>query len=376
MHWQVYYTFGKTIDTGSDVTACVTITEDGSARSLRGLSDFDQRHRFSVNYGYSLPWFQKSRGAAPWVLGGWTLSGTLMLAAGNPFGMLEQTVTAGIISAKGRRGLGLSNYEDYLQTDAAINQGNSGGALVNIYGQVVGINSWIASPSGGSVGLGFAIPINNAKKAIEDFITKGRSEYGWIGINMGTLQPQAAEDLKLADAHGAFVYGVYKGSPADKAGLQPGDFITRLNGSALKDSTDLLLAIGNLSPGKAAELEVLRYGEPMRLTIQVGARAEEKQLASQAGKLWPGFSVVKITDDIREQLDLGKSPAQLVIGSVEQGSPADVAGLRSGDLILKLGGRETKSLQEFYRALNDPNAREIMFTIQRQDTKLIIGLVR
>jgi len=308
-------------------------------------------------------------------------SGSLMvgdwvLAVGSPLGF-ESTVTAGIVSAIGRRSVqGAAGFTDYIQTDAAINQGNSGGALVNIYGQVVGINSWIASTSGGNIGLGFAIPINNAKRAIDDFITKGRSEYGWIGINMGGLQPQAAEDLRLGEARGAFVYGVFKGSPAEKAGLQPGDLITRVDGVALKDSSDLLLTIGNLTPGRRVELELVRSGSTQRLSLQVAARADEKQLATQSSKVWPGFSVLKITDDVRAQLNLGNSDAGLVIGAVDQGGPADVAGLKSGDLITKVGGREVRNLGDFYKALNNPGSREILFAIQRQGNSLIIGLVR
>ncbi|OHD72488.1 MAG: hypothetical protein A2V99_02595 [Spirochaetes bacterium RBG_16_67_19] len=308
-------------------------------------------------------------------------SGSLMvgdwvLAVGSPLGF-ESTVTAGIVSAIGRRSVqGAAGFTDYIQTDAAINQGNSGGALVNIYGQVVGINSWIASTSGGNIGLGFAIPINNAKRAIDDFITKGRSEYGWIGINMGGLQPQAAEDLRLGEARGAFVYGVFKGSPAEKAGLQPGDLITRVDGVALKDSSDLLLTIGNLTPGRRVELELVRAGSTQRLSLQVAARADEKQLAAQSSKVWPGFSVLKITDDVRAQLNLGNSDAGLVIGAVDQGGPADVAGLKSGDLITKVGGREVRNLGDFYKALNNPGSREVLFAIQRQGNNLIIGLVR
>ena len=308
-------------------------------------------------------------------------SGSLMvgdwvLAVGSPLGF-ESTVTAGIVSAIGRRSVqGAAGFTDYIQTDAAINQGNSGGALVNIYGQVVGINSWIASTSGGNIGLGFAIPINNAKRSIDDFITKGRSEYGWIGINMGGLQPQAAEDLRLGEARGAFVYGVFKGSPAEKAGLQPGDLITRVDGVALKDSSDLLLTIGNLTPGRRVELELVRSGSTQRLSLQVAARADEKQLATQSSKVWPGFSVLKITDDVRAQLNLGNSDAGLVIGAVDQGGPADVAGLKSGDLITKVGGREVRNLGDFYKALNNPGSREILFAIQRQGNSLIIGLVR
>ena len=308
-------------------------------------------------------------------------SGSLMvgdwvLAVGSPLGF-ESTVTAGIVSAIGRRSVqGAAGFTDYVQTDAAINQGNSGGALVNIYGQVVGINSWIASTSGGNIGLGFAIPINNAKRSIDDFITKGRSEYGWIGINMGGLQPQAADDLKLGEARGAFVYGVFKSSPAEKAGLLPGDMITKVDGKALKDSSDLLLTIGNLTPGRKVELELVRAGSARSLTLQVAARADEKQLAAQSSKVWPGFSVLKITDDVREQLNLGGSEAGLVIGAVDQSGPADVAGLKSGDLVTKVGGREVRDLGDFYKALNNPGAKEILFAIQRQGNNLIIGLVR
>ncbi len=302
--------------------------------------------------------------------------GDWVLAVGSPLGF-ESTVTAGIVSAIGRRSMGDSpGFTDYIQTDAAINQGNSGGALVNIYGQVVGINSWIASTSGGNIGLGFAIPINNAKRSIDDFITKGHSEYGWIGINMGGLQPQSADDLKLGDAHGAFVYGVFKGSPADKAGLLPGDLITKVNGESLKDSNDLMLAIGNLAPGRTVELDLLRAGSPKHLSFQVAARADQKQLAAESSKIWPGFSVLKITDDVRQQLNLGGSSAGLVIGAVDQGGPADVAGLKSGDLVLKVGGREVRNLGDFYKALNNPSGKEILFGIERQGNNLIIGMVR
>ena len=302
--------------------------------------------------------------------------GDWVLAVGSPLGF-ESTVTAGIVSAIGRRpAQAAAGFTDYIQTDAAINQGNSGGALVNIYGQVVGLNTWIASTSGGNIGLGFAIPINNAKRSIDDFITKGRSEYGWIGINMGGLQPQAGDDLKLGDARGAFVYGVFRGSPAEKAGVLPGDLITRVNGEALKDSSDLLVQIGNLTPGRTVELELIRSGAAQRLSLTIAARADEKQLASQAGKIWPGFSVIKITDDVRQQLNLGNTAAGLVIGAVDQGGPADVAGLKSGDLITKVGGKDARSLGDFYKALNNPGSKEIMFSIQRQGTSLIIGLVR
>jgi len=303
--------------------------------------------------------------------------GDWVLAVGSPLGF-DSTVTAGIVSAMGRHsmpGMDVASFTDYIQTDAAINQGNSGGALVNIYGQVVGINAWIASPSGGNVGLGFAIPINNAKKAIDDFITKGKIEYGWLGVSMGGVSPDAVTDLELGNASGAFVYGVFKGSPADKAGLLPGDFITAVDGEALKDTSDLLLRVGNLEPGRKAELDVLRYGQPLRLTVKVAAREAEQNLASRTGKLWPGFSVVPMTEDIRTQLNLAKSSGRLVIGAVEQGGFADIAGLKTGDIVRKVNGQEVRTILDFYKAFNSGKSREILFTIERQETELIIGLV-
>ncbi|UCF99421.1 MAG: Do family serine endopeptidase [Spirochaetaceae bacterium] len=303
--------------------------------------------------------------------------GDWVLAVGSPLGF-DSTVTAGIVSAIGRHtipGMEVANFTDYIQTDAAINQGNSGGALVNIYGQVVGINSWIASPSGGNVGLGFAIPINNAKKAIDDFITKGKIEYGWLGVSMGSVSTESLKDLKLQNSRGAFVYGVFKGSPADKAGVLPGDFITEVNGEALRDTSELLLRVGNLEPGKKADLSIIRYGQSLRLTVKIAARESEQNLAARSGKLWPGFSVVPLTEDIRTQLSLNKSSGRLVIGAVEQGGFADIAGLKTGDIVRKVNGQEVSTVLDFYKAFNSTKSREILFAIKRQDTELVIGLV-
>jgi S1-C subfamily serine protease len=271
-------------------------------------------------------------------------------------------------------GMGVASFTDYIQTDAAINQGNSGGALVDIYGQVVGINAWIASPSGGNVGLGFAIPINNAKKSIDDFINKGKIEYGWLGVSMGVVSPEVVKDLKLESPRGAFVYGVFKGSPADKAGVLPGDFITEVNREMLRDTSDLLLRIGNLEPGQKAELTLVRYGQPEHLTVKIAARDAEP--GTNSGKLWPGFSVVPLTDDIRSQLNLSKNSGNLVIAAVEQGGVADIAGLKSGDILRKVNGQTVNTILEFYKSFNSSKSREIMFAVERQDTELIIGLVR
>ncbi len=179
--------------------------------------------------------------------------GDIVLAVGNPLGF-ESTVTMGIVSALGRHGP--AAYTDYIQTDAAINQGNSGGALVNIKGQVVGINTWIAAPSGGNVGLGFAIPIDNAVPAIGQFITRGHVEYGWLGAQIADIQnsatyPGFASDLKVQGVDGALMLNVYKSSPAARAGLLPGDYITKVDGATVLSADDLTQKVGSLDPGKS-----------------------------------------------------------------------------------------------------------------------------
>jgi serine protease Do len=303
-------------------------------------------------------------------------AGDLVLAVGSPLGF-ESSVTSGIVSAVGRHSLpgsGIGGFTDYIQTDAAINQGNSGGALVNIFGQVIGLNTWIASPSGGSIGLGFAIPVNNARRAIDDFITKGKSEYGWLGITMGGLSSQAAEDLSLKEASGAFVYGVFKNSPAFKGKILPGDVITGINGIGIEDSSDLLLQVSSLEPGTRAIFDILRYGQPIRIEVKIAVRNDDP-MADQ-GRLWPGFSVAPVNDALRQQFDLDPQAGALIIGSVDEGSPADIAGLKRGDLIRSVNGQEVNSLLEFYQNFNDSKSREILFSINRQDTELIIGLVR
>jgi serine protease Do len=303
--------------------------------------------------------------------------GDIVFAVGNPLGF-ESTVTMGIVSAVGRRtdpSMGVGSFTDYIQTDAAINQGNSGGPLVDIYGRVVGLNTWISSPSGGSVGLGFTIPINNAKSAIEDFITKGKVEYGWLGVSMGDIPDEFRSDLTVGERDGAFIYSVYKDSPADKAGILPGDFVYRINGEPVEDSTHFLFTVANLPFNKPATFDLMRVGKDVSLTVRIEKRKDDSELQNQAAKLWPGFSVVKINEDIQKQLDLPRRMGDLVIANVEEGSPAAVAGLRTGDIVLDINGTQVKNLMSFYRTLDDRQKKERVFRIYRQGTELIIGLV-
>jgi serine protease Do len=305
--------------------------------------------------------------------------GDLVLAVGNPLGF-ESTVTMGMVSALGRRGPQgqTSSYTDYIQTDAAINQGNSGGALVNIDGQVVGINTWIAAPSGGSVGLGFAIPINNAKSAIEQFIAKGRVQYGWLGALIGDIQdestyPQLAKDMKLDGIKGAFILDLYKGSPADRAGLRPGDYVTAVGSTAIVDANQLTQVIGSMEAGKTSSMSIIRFGEQKTLSVKVGER-DAKDTVAQGKNLWPGMTVVNIDDQIRQEARIPRGVRGVVVGSlVNQDTPASIAGFRPGDVITAVNGKPVRNMMDFYRALNE-GGTNASFKIVRDGTEITVGL--
>ena len=304
--------------------------------------------------------------------------GDIVFAVGNPMGF-SSTVTSGIVSAVGRKplpGSGVAIFTDYIQTDTAINQGNSGGPLADIYGRVIGINTWISSPSGGSVGLGFTIPINNAKQAIEDFITKGKVEYGWLGVNIIDLTEEVKNDLGIGDTKGSFVHNVYKGSPADRAGIQPGDYIIAVNGNRIEDTNDFLFVVADLKPGDRYDFELIRNGGKQKLFVRIAERGEEQDLAQQAKRLWPGMFVLRITEDIEKQLDLPKKKGELVVARVDKDTPAAVAGIRPGDIIIKVNGEEVENLRGFYSALNASSGRTVLFRIYRQGQELTVGIDR
>jgi serine protease DegQ len=197
--------------------------------------------------------------------------GDIVLAVGNPFGVGE-TVTMGIISGLKRNHLGLNTFENFIQTDAAINPGNSGGALVDTDGNLIGINSAIYSPNGGSLGIGFAIPVSTAKKIMEQIIQTGSVTRGWIGVAVQDLTPELAESFKLGNTEGVLISEVVRGGPADKAGVKPGDILTMVDNKPLADSNAMLEAIASLPPGKAAMLKLLRNGAEVVVQVKIGKR--------------------------------------------------------------------------------------------------------
>jgi len=297
--------------------------------------------------------------------------GDWAIAIGNPLGQqFAFSVTLGIISAVERTGGPGNTINDYIQTDAPINQGNSGGPLVNIRGEVIGINTWIASNAsgGGNVGLGFAIPINNTKRSIDEFIQTGAISYGWLGVSLLEPNRETIVDLGLEDKRGALASQVFLGSPADRGGIRPGDFITHVNGREARGSTQLQMLVGELRPGDRATFTVIRDRAVMEIQVRIEARTD--QAASDRKNLWPGVTVVPLTDQLRESLELPRNTRGLVAAGVESGSPADIVGLRQGDRILSINGVNVSDVASFFRVLRERAGNQLWFGIQRGDSTL------
>ncbi len=288
-------------------------------------------------------------------------TGDICLAMGAPLGY-SQSVTQGIVSATGRSGTQIGNMNDFIQTDAAINQGNSGGPLVNIYGEVIGINTWIASSSGGSVGLGFAMPINSVKKAIDDFISKGKITYGWLGISLLELPESHLEELGLKNQKGAFASQVFMDSPAAKGGMQAGDFIIELNGKTIKGQSELMREVGYLPANKDAVFKVIRAGKTLTLTVKIEERGEKS--GADNSKLWPGFMVSPLTDEIKKELEITDSNVKgVAVSNVMEKSPAAALRIQNGDVITAVNDKKVRNLKEFYEALDLTNTKEIWFDV-------------
>jgi serine protease Do len=288
-------------------------------------------------------------------------TGDICLAMGAPLGY-SQSVTQGIISATGRSGAGVGNMNDFFQTDAAINQGNSGGPLVNIYGEVIGINTWIASQSGGSQGLGFALPVNSVKKAIDDFISKGKISYGWLGVSLVDISNEYKDALNVSGKNGAFASQVFLNSPAFKGGIQAGDFIIRLNGKDVKSVNELVREVGYLPANQTASFTAIRGGKQVDLSVKIEERS--KDVASDNSKLWPGFIATPLTDEVRKEINLtDKSVKGIAVTNILEKSPAASLRLQNGDIITAVNDKKITSVSEFYAALDATGNKEIWFDI-------------
>src|SRR6056297_1455481 len=303
-----------------------------------------------------------------------TQVGDWVLAVGSPFGFVS-SVTAGIVSAKGRSGP-QGNISDFIQTDAAINRGNSGGALVNIHGEVVGINTWIAAPTGGSVGLGFSIPINNAKKTIDDFITKGKVEYGWLGVTVGDVNQELAEELGIEETKGAFIHNVYIDSPADKGGIRPGDFITQINGEDVSSRDEVVRKVGDLEAGDTATFEINRFGNTRTVNVKIGERKDSEEILSNQKKLWPGMIVVPLNEEVREQLELDDSQNGVLVANVDRGTKTYIGGIRNYDVVTAVNEEKIETIEDFYQLIGDKSIDEFKISYLREGEKYFTGIER
>jgi serine protease Do len=277
--------------------------------------------------------------------------GDWVIAVGSPFG-LQATVTAGIISAKARQ-IGAGPFDDFLQTDAAINPGNSGGPLVNMQGEVVGINTAIVA--GGS-GIGFAIPSNMARKIYTEIQAKGRVARGWLGVSIQPLTAELARSFGVKDTKGVLVSDVIAGSPAAGAGLQPGDVVLEFDGKPMEAPGDLQRAVGLASPGDTARVKVWRDQAERTVQIKIGEAPEERE-ARAPGRRAPrptalGLDVRPLTPEMARQLNLGSTDGVVVV-QVQDGSPAEEAGVQRGDVIREINRKPVRSLADYERLTSD-----------------------
>ncbi len=310
--------------------------------------------------------------------------GDWVLAIGNPFG-LGGSVTAGIVSARGRN-IDQGPYDNFIQTDAAINKGNSGGPLFNMDGEVVGINTAIYSPSGGSIGIGFSIPSNMAKNVVAQLRDFGKARRGWLGVRIQQVSPDLAESVGLKEASGAMVAGVNDDGPADKAKLKSGDIILKFNDQAVKEMRSLPLIVAQTEIGKEVPVTIWRDGKEVSLKVRVGELPEDQKVAAASEKKAPGkateltglgVKLAELTDELRGKFQIGADQKGVVITEVEAGTPAAERGLKAGDVIVEVAQEEVKTpgdVAERIEKARKANRKSILMLVQSGDSPRFIPL--
>ena len=298
--------------------------------------------------------------------------GEWVVAIGNPFG-LDSTVTSGIVSAKGRH-IGQGPYDNFIQTDASINPGNSGGPLINLRGEIVGINTAIFSRTGGNMGIGFAIPINLVKELLPQLRGKGKVTRGFLGVLIQKVTPEIADSLALEKAQGALVANVSKDGPADKAGVKVGDVIVEFDGKEVKDSGDLPIIVARTQVDKKVRMKVVRDKKEMVLGVAVGELKDEEVVAAAPEKGELGLTVQRLTPPMAESLGLEKSDG-VVVSAVEPGSAADDAGIRRGDVLMEIDRRPVRNLDEYRKMVAAiKKGRGVLFLVRRGESTLFLAL--
>jgi serine protease Do len=299
--------------------------------------------------------------------------GEWVMAIGNPFG-LDGTVTSGIVSAKGRHNITQGPYDNFIQTDASINPGNSGGPLINLRGEVIGINTAIFSRSGGNIGIGFAIPINLVKELLPQLRGKGKVTRGYLGVLIQKVTPEIAESLGMDKGYGALVANVSKEGPAEKAGVKVGDVIVEFDGQPVKDSGDLPIIVARTAVDKKVRMKVLRDKKEIVLNVAIGELKDQEVVASAPEKGELGLTVQRLTPQMAESLGLEKSEG-VVVTAVEPGSAAEEAGIRRGDVILEVDRRTVRNLEEYKKAIAGvAKGRGVLFLVRRGESTLFLAL--
>lgn len=307
-------------------------------------------------------------------------AGEMVMAVGSPFG-LSQSVTTGIVSAVGRANVGITDYEDFIQTDAAINPGNSGGALINMRGQLVGVNTAIFSRTGGYQGIGFAVPAKIAKQVMDSLVKTGKVVRGWLGVSVQDVTPELAKQFGVENAEGALVGEVVKGSPAEKAGIKRGDVIVAVDGKKVEDSGHLRNMAASTKVGSRLKLDIIRDKNKMTVDVEVGEQPKEAQ-AGQGGAETPettsaltGVTVQDLTPEMIDKLGLDKDVAGVVVITVEQGSAADEAGLARGDVILSINKKAVKNTKNYNTIVAKLKKDEpVLLLINRQGATLWMSI--
>jgi len=310
--------------------------------------------------------------------------GDVVLAIGEPFG-LGQTVTMGIISAKGRGGLGIERFEDFIQTDAAINRGNSGGALIDTKGELVGINTAILSgETGGNQGIGFAIPANMARNIMDQILKKGKVSRGYMGILPQELTPDMARAFGMPNGHGVAVAQVTSNSPAEKAGLKVGDVITAINGTAVEDVNSFRLAVAGFAPSTTVHLKIARNGQNLDIPVTLAeynleaegnGKGPDNNLPGTGEKgALRGVSVQALNSDLRQQLQLPEGTTGLVITDVDSDSPAAASGLEQGDVIVQVNHKPVNTVGDFNAAVRAGASKDstLLLVRSQQGTHFVV----
>lgn len=305
--------------------------------------------------------------------------GSFVLALGNPYG-LAGTVTHGIISALGRSGLGITEYENFIQTDAPINPGNSGGALVNMDGELIGINTAILSQTGGNIGIGFAIPVDLVMDIVESLRKYGRVVRGWLGVTVQEITPEIAEAMELKTPRGVLIADVIKGSPAAEAGIRQGDVVVSINGKEVNDPSALQFLVSEIAPGTKVPVTVIRNGSRKTVTVTIGDLSEAEvprdTYLVEDNRFLEGARIAELSPPLRESLEVPNNVDGVVVAGVESNSPASSTGLRPGDVIVAINGRKIAGISEFKQLLQSVNGRRMEISIYRQGMILNMTLIR